>query len=204
MAEIALGIGTSHGPQLSTPPEEWGQRAAADRRNPALAFRGADYSFDRAQPAPRRRVRGRVRARRAGRAARAQPRRDRRARPRHPRRGVDVLVVVSSDHKEIYGDELLPQFAVYWGETMRHEPYTQAQLASMPPGLAVAEVANQPKRPEVTQRPQRAGPAPDSRGEPGRIRPGRGQGAARPGRGRTTASRTAGASSSSRCSAART
>ena len=27
MAQIALGIGTSHGPQLSTPPQEWGQRA---------------------------------------------------------------------------------------------------------------------------------------------------------------------------------
>ena len=48
--------------------------------------------------------------------------------------GVDVLVVVSSDHKEVYGDELLPQFAIYWGDTMRHEPYTAAQLASMPPG----------------------------------------------------------------------
>ena len=45
MAQIALGIGTSHGPQLSTPPEQWGQRAAADHRNPALAFRGGDYSF---------------------------------------------------------------------------------------------------------------------------------------------------------------
>jgi hypothetical protein len=65
--------------------------------------------------------------------------------------GVDVLVIVSSDHKEIYGDELLPQFAIYWGETMRHEPYTAAQLASMPPGLAVAEVANQPGQPEVRQ-----------------------------------------------------
>ncbi|MGA9834626.1 MAG: hypothetical protein WBQ71_26200, partial [Trebonia sp.] len=45
MAQIALGIGTSHGPQLSTPPEQWGQRAAADHRNSALAFRGGDYSF---------------------------------------------------------------------------------------------------------------------------------------------------------------
>ena len=49
---------------------------------------------------------------------------------------VDVLVIVSSDHKEIYGDELLPQFAVYWGETMRHEPYTAgaARLDAAGPG----------------------------------------------------------------------
>jgi 3-O-methylgallate 3,4-dioxygenase len=151
MAEIALGIGTSHGPQLSTPPQEWGQRAAADRRNAALAFRGADYSFNElsqlrgaafaGECEPEVQVERHARSRAAigelGRIIRAS--------------GVDVLVVVSSDHKEIYGDELLPQFAIYWGDTMRHEPYTDAQLASMPPGLAVAEVANQPKDSEVRQ-----------------------------------------------------
>jgi len=38
----------------------------------------------------------------------------------------------------------MPQFAFYWGETVAHEPYTQEQLDAMPPGLAIAEVANQP------------------------------------------------------------
>ncbi|HEX3515624.1 MAG TPA: hypothetical protein VHT26_16645 [Trebonia sp.] len=151
MAEIALGIGTSHGPQLSTPAEEWGQRAAADRRNPALSFRGGDYSFDELSKLRgaafaaecdldvqrERYARSRAAIGEVGRVIRAA--------------NVDVLVIVSSDHKELYGDELLPQFAVYWGGTMRHEPYTQAQLASMPPGLAVAEVANQPERPQVRQ-----------------------------------------------------
>ena len=149
MAQIALGIGTSHGPQLSTPPEQWGQRAAADHRNPALAFRGGDYSF-----AELSELRG------AAFAAECEPgvQRERHARSRAAigelgrtirAANVDVLVVVSSDHKELYGDELLPQFAIYWGDTMRHEPYTAQQLATMPPGLAVAEVANQPERPEV-------------------------------------------------------
>lgn len=151
MAQIALGVGTSHGPQLSTPPGEWGQRAAADRRNPALVFRGADYTFDQlsqlrgaafaaeceAGVQSERHARSRAAIGELGRIIRAS--------------GVDVLVVVSSDHKEVYGDELLPQFAIYWGDTMRHEPYTAAQLASMPPGLAVAEVANQPERPQVRQ-----------------------------------------------------
>ena len=31
MAEIVLGIGASHGPLLSTPPEKWDLRAKADR-----------------------------------------------------------------------------------------------------------------------------------------------------------------------------
>jgi OH-DDVA oxygenase len=151
MAQIALGIGTSHGPQLSTPPQEWGQRAGADRRNPALAFRGSDYSFaellELRGPAfaaetslevmRERHARSRAAIDELGRIIRAAE--------------IDVLVVVSSDHKEIYGDELLPQFAVYWGETMQHEPYTAEQLASMPPGLAVAEIANQPAGSAVRQ-----------------------------------------------------
>ena len=61
MARIAVGIGTSHAPQLSTPPDEWGQRATADRRNPALVFHGEDYTFDELRAAARRGVRGRVR-----------------------------------------------------------------------------------------------------------------------------------------------
>jgi hypothetical protein len=144
MARIRLAVGTSHAPQLSTPAEEWGQRAVADRRNPALAFRGGDYTFEELS-----RLRGaafahecdvglqrtRHKACRAaidelGRIVRAS--------------GVDVLVVVSSDHKETFTDELLPPFAIYWGETVQHEPFTQDALDAMPPGLAIAEVANVP------------------------------------------------------------
>ena len=151
MAQITLGIGTSHGPQLSTPPEEWGQRAVADHRNPALAFRGGDYSFEELS---------RLRGAAFSAECELDVQRERHARSRAAidevgriirASGVDVLVVVSSDHKELFGDELLPQFAIYWGDTMRHEPYTEAQLASMPPGLAIAEVANQPEQPEVRQ-----------------------------------------------------
>jgi len=40
MAEIVLGIGSSHGPLLSTPPEQWDLRAKADRANKSHWFRG--------------------------------------------------------------------------------------------------------------------------------------------------------------------
>jgi hypothetical protein len=144
MAEIVLGIGTSHGPMLNTPPKDWGQRAVADRRNPALAFRGSDYSFDelRELRAPgfteecepevwrRRHAACRAAIDTLGAAVRSAE--------------VDVLVVFSSDHKEVFGDELLPPFAVYWGDTVQHEPLTQESLDAMPPGLAIAEVANVP------------------------------------------------------------
>src|SRR5438552_15805392 len=46
MAEIVLGIGTSHGPLLSTPPEQWDLRAKADRENKKHWFRGKTYDYD--------------------------------------------------------------------------------------------------------------------------------------------------------------
>ncbi len=145
MAQIVLGIGTSHAPQLNTPAEEWEQRTAADRRNKALAFRGNDYTFDELLA-----ERGASFADQLG----IDVYRERLARCRSAidRLGdavrsaeVDVLVIVSSDHKETFDDEVLAPFTVYWGETVQHEPYTQEALDAMAPGLAIAEVANVPE-----------------------------------------------------------
>lgn len=144
MAQLAMGVGTSHGPLLNTPPAEWEQRAKADHRNKELIYRGDSYDFDGLRVA-----RGRdfsdecaleIRQARhaACRAAIAELGR------RVKAAALDVLVVVSSDHKEIFDDELMPQFAFYWGDAVAHEPYTREQLDAMPPGLAIAEVANQP------------------------------------------------------------
>lgn len=145
MADLVVGIGTSHGPLLNTPPAEWGQRAVADRRNADLSYRGASYTFEQLTE-------------HRGASFADQCTQDVWAR-RHAAcqdaiatlgglldaERPDVLVVVSSDHKEIFTDELLPQFAVYWGDTVAHEPFTEADLAAMPPGLAIAEVGNVPE-----------------------------------------------------------
>src|SRR3954447_6872226 len=45
MADIVLGIGSSHGPLLSTPPEQWDLRAKADRKNKSHWFRGKTYDY---------------------------------------------------------------------------------------------------------------------------------------------------------------
>ena len=59
MSEIVLGIGSSHGPLLSTPPEQWDLRAKADRANKGHWFRGKTYDFEsllrRARPGSRTR-----------------------------------------------------------------------------------------------------------------------------------------------------
>jgi len=144
MARIVLGIGSSHAPQLATPPEQWGQRGAADRKNPALIYKGKEYTFDELNT-----LRGAAFAdqivlsestARYARARAAIAKLDEIVREAK----VDVLVIVSSDHKETFNDETLAPFTLYWGDTVQHEPYTQEDLDAMPPGLAIAEVANVP------------------------------------------------------------
>ena len=45
MAEIVLGIWTTHGPQLSTTPEQWMLRVPADRARKHW-YKGTDYPFE--------------------------------------------------------------------------------------------------------------------------------------------------------------
>ena len=45
MAEIVLGIWTTHGPQLSTTPEQWMLRVPADRKR-SHWFKGKSYPFE--------------------------------------------------------------------------------------------------------------------------------------------------------------
>ena len=46
MAKIVLGIGTSHGPMLSTPWQKWGDRVEADKKLIEHDFRGEKYSYN--------------------------------------------------------------------------------------------------------------------------------------------------------------
>ena len=45
MAKIVLGMGTSHGPMLVTPPETWDLRLPDDRRS-RHHYRGQTWTFD--------------------------------------------------------------------------------------------------------------------------------------------------------------
>ncbi|MCW2695229.1 MAG: hypothetical protein JWR62_314 [Modestobacter sp.] len=145
MADVVIGAGASHGPQLSIPPERWSVRAAADLHNDKLSFRGSDYTYQEL-------LRERAAAFRDETALDVKVRRHAVARAAVSELGAailaaepDVLVVVSSDHKEIFSDEFLAPFTVYWGETFQHEPLAQEHLDAMPEGVAEAEVANVPE-----------------------------------------------------------
>jgi 3-O-methylgallate 3,4-dioxygenase len=139
MAKIVLGIGTSHGPMLSTPPDQWGQRVEADRRNPAHWFKGKSYDFEalaalrapehlerqilpqiwRERHAACRRAIGKL----ADVFAEAKP---------------DVAVIVGNDQMEMFSDALIPAMSVYGAETIPNAFPTEEEFAKMPPGIPIA------------------------------------------------------------------
>jgi hypothetical protein len=140
MAEIVLGIGTSHGPLLSTPPEQWDLRAKADRANKQHAYRGKTYDFE-----------GLLKERAPGFANEIgiETRRERYARCQSAldalgRKFKDVapeaFVIVGNDQREIFSDDLTPAITVFRGKEIENIPFTHEDS----PGLAIAEKGNCP------------------------------------------------------------
>ena len=121
MAEIVLGLGTSHSPQLSTPPEKWledGKRLEQAGLVLHAVPNGEPVSFDNL-------------------AARAPPSIEDElttekfcARYEECRANLkwlgevieehrpDVLIMFGDDQKELFLDEQIPAFGVYWGDTI--------------------------------------------------------------------------------------
>lgn len=154
MAKIILGIGTSHGPMLSTPPEEWGQRALADRRGGRgheLYFGGRAYTFDELE---RERANEHLEK-----ELTIEKRRERHAACQRAiaslaetfaRVSPDVAVIIGDDQEELFLEDNMPAFAVYWGDTVDNVPLTPEQAAKMPPGIAVAAWGHTPPQPTTT------------------------------------------------------
>jgi 3-O-methylgallate 3,4-dioxygenase len=130
LAELVLGIGTSHGSMLSTPPREWDGRAAADRRNKALAFRGNTYFFDQLyalRQAEDFAARNTPPARQAH-YDRCQKQLDAlgdvlaAAKP-------DIMVIIGDDQHEWFTEELQPTFGIFCGSEVTNFAPTAGELA---------------------------------------------------------------------------
>lgn len=145
MAQIVLGLGTSHGPQLLMPPELWKLRAQADRQNKQHWFRGKSYDFPTlialrqtdnfgAQIAPA--------------AMRAHYDRCQQARGTiadiYATAAPDIAVVIGNDQAEIFTEENIPAFSVFWGESIENFPNSPEAIAKLPPGIAPAEAGYRP------------------------------------------------------------
>jgi Catalytic LigB subunit of aromatic ring-opening dioxygenase len=141
MADIVLGIGSAHGPLLSTPPEQWDLRAKADRENKSHWYRGKTYDYESL-----------LRERTPGfaREVELETRRERFARCRA---GIEVLgrkfkevapeaiVIVGNDQREFFNAELTPSITVYRGKQIKNVQHMHEDM----PGLNIAEPGNSPE-----------------------------------------------------------
>ena len=145
MAKIVLGMGTSHGPMLSTPWKEWGQRVNFDKSKHDHNFRGAAYDFD-----------GLVKLRQGdhfeseiteekwkSRHAACQTAIEELSMKFHDV-APDVAVIIGNDQREMFIEENFPTFAVYRGATINNGPRTAEQVAKLPPGVAISERGHAP------------------------------------------------------------
>src|SRR6195256_3246972 len=115
MAEIVLGIGTSHGPLLSTPPEQWDLRAKADRANKQHYFRGKTYDYEsllrERAPGFAKEIEMESRRERYERSQKALDAVGRKFKDVAP----DAFVIVGNDQREIFSDALTPAITVFRG-----------------------------------------------------------------------------------------
>jgi OH-DDVA oxygenase/3-O-methylgallate 3,4-dioxygenase len=158
MAEIVLGLWTTHGPQLSTTPEQWMLRVPGDRARKHW-FKGKLYAFDELVELRRgekldEQATFEVRAQRhAACQAAIEKMADVWADV-----GPDVCVIFGNDQRELMLPALQPAFTVYYGETFWNGPLPESRAAHLPAGIRESEWANRPEQrteyralPEVAQ-----------------------------------------------------
>lgn len=139
MAQIVLGMATSHGPMLTTPPEQWGQRVVADKANKLHAFRGGTYTFEelvsmRSNEGISNQISLEIWRNKHAACRRALTTLAAvfdRVRP-------DAAVIFGNDQMELFTNENIPAFAVYHGEAIENQEYDDEHLAGLPPGIAIS------------------------------------------------------------------
>lgn len=128
MAKIVFGLGTSHGPLLTAPPDKWEHRANDDRNNTELCYRDGTYNF--AELAELRRAEKfedqntlQVRTERFNRCQAALDKLAQRIAAVEP----DVLVIIGDDQREWFFPDAQPPFAVYHGDAVTDLALTEAE-----------------------------------------------------------------------------
>ena len=154
MAEIVLGMGTSHGPLLATPPQEWDLRGAVDRRNSELAWGDRTCDFETLLKA-----RGAafapfnapdVRAERFARCQRGLDNLGLAFEAAAP----DALLIVGDDHHEWFTQEIQPAFSIFHGASVLNRALTEEEMRRQESlGLFYAAQIYYPERDETYECP---------------------------------------------------
>jgi OH-DDVA oxygenase/3-O-methylgallate 3,4-dioxygenase len=152
MAEIVLGVWTTHGPTLSTTPEQWLLRLPADRARRDHPFRGKTYDFPSLVELRKDEHLG-SKVTLEERTHRAQDCRNaiNRVAEIFDEARIDVAVIFGNDQHEVFLDDLIPSLTVFNGPTIWNAPSSEEQAAMAPPGIHVSEWGHKP--PHYTEYP---------------------------------------------------
>jgi len=142
MANIVIGVASSHTPQLSSGVDMWLDHAERDRRNPMLLGKDARYhNYDellaQADPAIEQELAPAVwddKYQRCQQAIEALTARLEKAQP-------DIAVVIGDDQREMFKDDGTPAFACFTGTELVDLPPSGEALERMPRGIRAASWA---------------------------------------------------------------
>ena len=138
MAQVVLGMALSHGPMLTTTPEQWGLRVPADRAG-KHPFRGRTWSF--AELVEHRRAE-RLELQCAPEVMRARHAACQRALDRladvFDEVKPDAAVIFGNDQMEVFHEPLIPALSVMCGERIVNSELPAESMAKLPPGIAEA------------------------------------------------------------------
>ncbi|HTE83843.1 MAG TPA: extradiol ring-cleavage dioxygenase [Dehalococcoidia bacterium] len=123
MAKIVLGLGSSHSPQLSAPPEAWPEFGKNDKNNPELLGRDGRYHpYDeflaQADPALSKQLFPSVWQAKWERCQKGIAWIGERLAEVSP----DVLIIVGDDQEELFHEDNAPALLVYWGDEVINTP----------------------------------------------------------------------------------
>jgi OH-DDVA oxygenase len=146
VAEIVLGMWTTHGPTLSTTPDEWLLRLTADHKNKTHPFRGGTYDFEslvelRKDEDLAFKSSSEERIRRHGLCQEAVEKMAEIYAAAKP----DVAIIFGNDQNELFRkDAMVPAFTIFNGDNIWNEPSSEEQAALHPPGIHAAESGHKP------------------------------------------------------------
>ena len=147
MATLVCALACSHGPMLATPPDMWHLRAGADRKNPKHWFRGEALPYETLLARRSADVAAFIAAitdtQKAARYSACQRALDELA-ERFAQARADLVILLGNDQREVFQDDLTPMLTVYAGERIENIPLNEAQIARLPPGVAIAEAGHCP------------------------------------------------------------
>lgn len=137
MAEIMMGLGTSHGSQVSLTPDWWSRHGELDRKRTRYEeLLRSDTRPDPAELTPevyRRKYEAVQEAVRVLGAILGEA-------------DVDAVVVVGDDQGELFAETNMPAIAMYWGESVLDIP---RDMKDVPPSRAAAMWAKHAEREEA-------------------------------------------------------